>query len=262
MLDKVSKSKIVEIRADGLEIHPHAQRDIVPAKLKKITDTLDLDAVGVLHAVEYPINGVTKIWVIDGQHRLKALLNHNFGEWKVQVKIHTDVTDDIRASQLFLKLNDRTIVGPYDKFQNEAKAMDPDALGILRITNRQALAISRGGGDSRLSCIASLKKLYAKDSGKTLDSTLHIIKNAWGTKAAALEGRLIEGVGMVLHRHAQLEWDTLIKKLAKYPGGPSGLIGDARGMVEYRRVSLTKCVAERVIETYNMGRRSGKLDPL
>ena len=52
----------------------------------------------------------------------------------------------------------------------------------------------------------------------------------------------------------------MIKKLAKYPGGASALLGDAKGIHERRHISVARCVAEQVIETYNSGRRSGKLD--
>jgi len=251
------------MRADTLAIHPHAQRDLVPSKLKKLLSNFDLDAIGVLHAVEYPINGVSKVWVIDGQHRLRALLDHGFGEWQVEVKIHTEATDDVRAAQLFLKLNDRASVMPYDKFVNEAKANNPDALGVLAITNRHGLEIAKANADGKLTCVSTLKSLYKVDQGKTLNFVLGLIKEAWGTKSTALEGKLIEGIGAVVARYREsIDRDSLVNKLSKYPGGASGLVGDAKGMNQYRRTTLSKCVAERVIETYNTGRRSGKLDPM
>jgi hypothetical protein len=55
---------------------------------------------------------------------------------------------------------------------------------------------------------------------------------------------------------------ALVKKLAKYPGGSSGLIGDARGLRQFRHASIVRCVAEQTVEVYNSGRRGGKLDPL
>jgi hypothetical protein len=260
---KKNPSKLVKMRADQLAIHPHAQRDVVPSKLKKLIDGLDLDAIGAVHAVQYPINGVEKVWVIDGQHRLKAILHHGFGEWPVDVIIHTEATDDVRAAQLFLKLNDRATVGPYDKFVNEAKANDPDALGVLKFVQRYGLEVSKSAGDKKLTCIIALKKLYKIDNGKTLNKTLFVATEAWGTKAAALEGKLLEGLGLVIGRHYEaLDYDVLIKKLSKYAGSSSGLVGDARGIKEYRHTSLTRCIAERIIETYNQGRRKGKIEPL
>lgn len=263
MAIKPSKSKLVKVRADSLAIHPYAQRDLVPAKLKKLVADMDLDAIGVLHAVEYPIDRQTKIWVIDGQHRLRALIEHGFGEWMVEVKIHLDAVDNARASALFLKLNDRSPVSPFDKWENEIKGKVGDAINANAIVLKHGLAVSRQAGDGKLTCVAALKKLYRTDQGDALDRAIRAVIAAWGTKASALEGRLIEGVGTVYARYnGQIDEPAMVKKLAKYPGGASGLIGDARGMREYRRMTLSRCVAERVVETYNLGRRGGKLDPL
>ena len=66
-------TKLLKIRADQLQPHPLAQRDTVPSRLKKLVQNLDLDAIGVLHAVEYAINGEKGTWIIDGQRRVGIL---------------------------------------------------------------------------------------------------------------------------------------------------------------------------------------------
>jgi hypothetical protein len=259
-----NKSRLIKIAAEQLAIHPYAQRDLVPSKLKKIAQDLDLDAIGVLHAVEYEIKGKgSRIWVIDGQHRLRALLEHGFGEWQVEVKIHTDATDDARASALFLKLNDRAPVSSFDKHTNAVRAKSGEAVGMEDISRKHGLKISRQSGDGLIAGIAHVRDVYRLDDGVSLDKTLLIVTQAWGKSASALEGKVIKGVGLVFHRfNGTVDQSTIIKKLAKYPGGPSGLVGDARGLMEYRKGSLARCIAERVIDTYNAGRRGGKLDPL
>lgn len=263
MAIKPSKTKLVKVRADSLAVHRSAQRELVPAKLKKLMQDLDLDAVGVLHAVECQVKGETKLMVIDGQHRLMALLEHGLGEWLVEVKVHLDATDDARASALFLKLNDRSPVSPYDKWLNEIKGKVGDAINANAIVMKHGLIVSRSVGDGRLTCVATLKKLYRMDDGKALNKTLDVVMSAWGSKASALEGRLVEGMGLVFSKYdGQIDEPAMVKKLSKYSGGASGLIGDARGLMEYRRVTLARCVAERIVDTYNMGRRVGKLDPL
>ena len=135
----LSRSKFMRVEARSLRVHPLAQRRLVPSKLKKLMADLDLDAIGVLHCVEYEIDGVLAIWIIDGQHRWRALMDHGFGEWLVEVKIHTEVTDNARASELFLKLNDRAVVSPFDRFQNEVGAHMPAAVGATRILQARDL---------------------------------------------------------------------------------------------------------------------------
>lgn len=262
-MKQLSKSKMVKVRADDLSIHPHAQRALVPRKLKQLSAELDLDAIGVLHAVEYPIRGKKKLWIIDGQHRLKALLDHGFGEWLVEIKVHLDVQDDARASALFLKLNDRSPVSTYDKFKNELKSNHPVAVATLRIVKINGLEIDGSGADGIITCISTLKKVYKMDEGETLTATLKMLLQAWGKTAASVEGKLVEGLGLVVSRYnSSIDTPSLVKKLAKYPGGASGLIGDARGIRNFRKTSLSRCVAERVIETYNGGKRSEKLELL
>ena len=119
MITTNRNTRIVQMEARELEIHPHAQRKINQAKLKEMRENFDLDAVGVIHAVQQMVKGKLHTYVVDGQHRVKNLLALGLGEWLVEVVVHSDVTDDARAAQLFLELNNRASVSAYSKFQNE-----------------------------------------------------------------------------------------------------------------------------------------------
>lgn len=257
------KSKVIKIEAQQCRIHPHAQRDLLPSKLKELTEELDLDSVGVLHAVEYEINGETCIWIVDGQHRWRALIDLGLGEWVVDVKIHLEVKDDAGASALFLRLNNRAPVSPYAKFDNEYRARLNHAVEITDIAKAHHLKIAKQSGDRHLACITALHTVFDYDAGQTLADTLDIVVEAWGRSGPSLEGKIIEGLGLVFKTYnGSIERPVLVKKLAKYPGGPSRLLGDARGMREFRKASVSLCVAELVVELYNLGRRGTKLDPL
>lgn len=257
------KSKIIKVPAQNLRLHPTAQRDLVRPKLKKLTDEMDLDAIGVLHAVEYEINRELATWIIDGHHRWHALMDLGLGEWIVEVKVHLDVTDDARASDLFLKLNDRSMIRPFARFTNEVHAKSACALDLVRITKDRGLTIADHIGDSTLCCIASLKTLYTLDSGHSLALALDVIVGAWGRSTSAMEGKIIEGLGIVIHTYgSSIDTPVLIKKLAKHPGGASGMLGDAKGLRQFRKTSLSRCFAETLVEVYNTGRKTGKLDPL
>lgn len=257
----IPTSRMMRVRADSLQPHPLAQRELVPARLRKLKAALDLDAVGVLHVVQYPIKDKTAIWIVDGQHRWRAIIDHGLGEWEVEVKLHADVTDDARAAALFLKLNDRSPVSPFDKFTNRLMAKEDEAIAINDIAIKHRMKIARGAGPGNLVGIAALEKTYRLDDGEALDKTLGIITEAWGFRS--FDAKIVEGIGLVCARYnGELEHPALVKKLSKYPGSATGLIGDARGLMEYRKVSLARCIGERVIETYNSGRRVGKLDAL
>lgn len=260
---KYPKTVVRKVAANKLTPHPLAQRETVNARLRKLKDALDLDAIGVLHVVEYKIDGKDGMWIVDGQHRWRALMDLDLGEWEVEIKLHLDVKDNKRASELFLLLNDRAPVATFEKFKNELSAGHREALAINSIAEVRGLKVSKVSGDGKLSCIAALKRTYRRDDGTSLQGSLDIIRAAWGPRAAALEGTAIEGIGLVIATYnGTIERDVMAKKLAKYPGGASGLIGDAKGLREFRKTSLARCAASIVIETYNRSRRSGQLDPL
>jgi len=256
-----NNNQIVYVEARTLRVHPTAQRDgVVKAKVKKFERTMDLDALGTFHAVNYPINGETALWVIDGQHRLLALLNVGLGDWVVRVEIHVAVTTDARASDLFLKLNDRSIPNSDETFRNEVQARRPDASAINSIVLDHGLLVSKHARDGNVSCVVALKRVYAYDSGGALDAALGLLTSAWGHTAAAVEGKLVEGAGLVFARYGDsVDPNALSKKLAKYPGGPSAFRGHAKGRAEVTRMTVADAVAETVIELYDRGRRSGSL---
>lgn len=256
-----SSNRIEYREARTLRIHPVAQRDgIIKSKLKQITEHLDLDAIGTVHAVEYEINGEIAAWVIDGQHRIRALLDMGLGEWEVRVEFHDDCKDNAHASALFLELNFRAAVNPTETFRNELQARKPYAVAIQSIAKRYGFNVRAFSGDTSLACAAALKRVYAFDEGRSLESALATITSAWGHNAAANEAKLIEGLGLIFKsNNGSIDKADLVKKLAKFPGGPSALVGAAKGLREYKRVALPSALAEVVIDNYNKGRTQNLL---
>ena len=146
---------------------------------------------------------------------------------------------------------------------NEVKAEVPAAVGVVQLLRAHRLTASHTAGDGHVLCVTALMKVYNFDGGQALALTLQTVCSAWGRTESALEGKIIEGVGLV-HRtyNGSIDLAALSKKLAKYPGGAAGLLGDAKGLRQFRQASLPRCVAETVIATYNVGRKTGRLDPL
>lgn len=227
-MKRISKTRVVWIQAQELQVHPMAQRDLVPAKLKRLIQTMDLDSVGILHGVEYDIPGKgSHIWIIDGQHRHRALLELGMGDWEVQVVIHTDVTNEARASMLFLRLNDRAPVRTLDKFKAEVAAGVEDAVGALQVVQKRGLKVGVATTDGWIACVEALKKTWAKDQGATLGASLDTALSAWGMTLAAVEGSIVQGLAEVYGRYnGTMDRPSLIKRLSKFPGGPSGVLGE------------------------------------
>lgn len=254
--------KTLQLEAREMQIHPHAQRQLLPSRLKKLIAELDLDAIGTLHVVRYQINGVIKYWIVDGQHRWQALMDHGFGEWPVTVALHCDVTDDARAAKLFLQLNDRSPVSPYDKFNNAANSGDLVAIRINFILNQRGIMASRSKGNGRACCVNALRAIYNADgSGELLEKSLKIAVGAWNATAEAMDGALLQGICRVLQEYAEDlngNLGTLTTKLSKHL--PNAIIGRAKARMESG--TMAKKIANAVIDIYNEGRRSGRLSLL
>jgi len=257
-----NRNRIIYVEARRLRIHPTAQRDgVVKAKVKKFERTMDLDALGTFHAVEYSINGESALWVIDGHHRLLALLNVGLGEWVVRVEVHVDVMTEARASDLFLKLNDRAITRPFETFRNEVQAKRPDAIGIESMVREHGLVVSDDTRGGNIVCVKALKDAYERDPS-ALAYALDLVTRAWGRTASAVEGKIIEGVSRALEVYGDsIDRPALAKKLGKYPGGPAALLGHAKGRASVTGTTLGRSVADVVIELHDRGKQTGLLRP-
>lgn len=251
----------IMVRVDSLVPHPIAQRSIEESHVKNIRATLDLDAIGVIHVVR--IKG--RLYIVDGQHRYRALMDEGCGEWLVEVRVHLDVADDTGAAKLFLKLNYRRKINPFDTFDKEVVAGDPVALGVVKVLDGAGIKVARYATDGAVNCVGALKKVYSYKKGESLGDvlriTLKVCSAAYGTGESVLEGKLLEGVGMAIAAHyGNIETDDLVKKLSKR-GSAASLIGDAKGLRDYQKSTLARAVADVVIDTYNSGKReNNKLD--
>jgi hypothetical protein len=246
---KKVKTKMVEIPAQELKIHPVAQRDLVRSKVADIKANLDLDAIGDIYAVQYPIDGVPGVYVIDGQTRVMALIESGLGEWPVRTNIFTDVVDDARACQLFLRLNNKSTVRIFDKFRNAIVAGYTMEVAINTIIEHYGLRVTAGGGG--VSCIQALISAYKLDNGASLSTSLGVILKAWGkANTDGFEGPIILGLAQLLAGN-KIDISILTKKLAKRQAGPSKLIGDARAFSRIRQLPVSKCMTELLTDCYN-----------
>ena len=262
--DKRSHDKIVTVPARLLRIHPTAQRDLSPARVQKLAREMNLDAIGTLHAVEYEINGIKGIWIIDGQHRLEALTKLQLQDWEVVVHIHSAVKDDAKASELFIKLQDRLSMNAWARFKNAFQAGEAFALDIVRIAEQNGLKVEQHGQQAgTLVCVSTLTKVWKRDNGVTLEAVINILTAAWGQRDInAVDGRLIDGMAEMVAKHSQdIDRKHLIARLAGYAGGPDKLLRDSRHWLEFSGNRVGRSVYMQLVQIYNNKHRQ-KLEML
>lgn len=257
------KPRIELVRADRLRVDEKVQRQLIPTRVKALAAKLDLDALGVFTVSERSKDNLV---VLDGQHRLAAVLHHDMGEWEVTCHIYRGLSEAQEAA-MFRRLNDTRKITPFDDYSKGLVEGDGECLAINEIVEGHGLVVRHAGRDGAITCIKKLRDLYVSDNGvpdgSVLDATLEVAIEAWGSRYTAVEKNILGGLAIVLRTYGdELERSKLIEKLAKYKGGPSGLLGKARLLKEVRSASIERLVASLVVQTYNAGRSANRLPEL
>lgn len=245
----------------SLVLDPEYQREIIKARVKHLTEHWNLEDVGAVTVSIRP-GEPNKAYVIDGQHRVRAAMDLGLGDTKVLCHVYRGLTRDEEARK-FLAANDSRAVTPFDKYRAGLVAGDQVALKTKEIAESFGWNVGDGGSrDGQIACVGQIMKLCERDP-VLLEDTLRVTTEAWGTRASAAEAGLLGGLSQVVASYnGELDHAALAKKLSKYKGGASGLVGNARGLVDIKPISLRRAVAEIIVTTYNKGRRSGQLAAL
>lgn len=249
---------LVERKVGDLSVDPNVQRGLKKARVQAIAADFHPEALGVL-TTSYRSPGI--IHVIDGQHRYRACEMANY-EGAIQTMEYHGLTIQEEAA-LFRLLNQTEKVNPIDQFLVACVQEDPDALKLARIIADNGWTVAASASKGKLSAIASLRRVYdQKPHGvDAVAATLSVLTAAYGHQAAAVQGSLLVGVGRMLARYWTdgVDLNLLAKKLSGVPGGPDGLLGNARGQKLTRAGDLSTQVARIVTQVYNQGLRTRAL---
>lgn len=231
---------------------------------RKLSEGFDPDKLGVPIISARPDG--TYVW-LDGQNRGSLTRRAGWGDQKIQARVFRGLTV-AQEAELFLGHNDNRQVKPVYKFLAKVTAGDPDAVAINQVVNELGWKISDYVADRHVTAVRSLEKIHAGDKRSdsdmdginTVRQTLRVTTEAWGYKAEAATGQLLQGIGMVFSRYGDaIDTSALVKKLSSYPGGAAGVLGDARGLQQYHGGTVAHCISETVVRLYNKNRRAGAL---
>jgi hypothetical protein len=264
---KVPKhSSLRWVRIADLRLDPEAQRDPQSAKrwAQRKAKEFDPDQLGYIVA-SHRADG--NLYVIDGWHRIELLRAVGWGDQQMQAEVFDGTTQAEDAAR-FLGRNDRTNVRLFDKFRVRVTAADQVASDIDRIARAHGLTISDKTREGYITAVAALERVYRgagigslKDGPKALSRTLTILQKAWGNDPSSFQGALIEAMGLVCLRYGSTVDDAaLATKLASESGGAPGVIGKGRSVRDLRSRPVAHCIASVIVDLYNKGRRSGKLE--
>lgn len=257
-------SKFGAVLVSELTIDHQAQRKLSKQWVKEHVDIFDVDQLGYI-VVNRRADG--KYYVVDGQHRVDLMRAVGWGDQRIHAELFDGLTQQEEA-ELFNARNDRRAVRKFDHFRISVTAGDPRATDITGIVAQAGLIITDANTDGGVTAVDKLEKIYegggitsAREGRIALARTLTVIKQAWGTSPAGFNGALLHGIGLVqLRYNGAIDQKALAQKLAPLKGGAPGLLGNARALREMSGRPVHHCVASIVVDVYNKGRRTGKLD--
>lgn len=248
------------IPVSKLRVDPAYQRGLKAPHVKRLADGWDENAVGLL-CVSLRSDGL--YYIIDGQHRHAGGLT--VGVEYLPCEVWHGLTPSEEAA-MFIERNATLNVRAFDKFRAAVEAGKPDQCEIQKVVESAGWILAEDQGDRKIRAVASLERVYGagrEDEPRhpeRLRTTLEVLHRAWGYDQDAASGHLIDGLGRVVGRYGdELDHEVLIRKLAKYPGGPLALVGRAKELRAFINTTVPNCVAELIVETYNRGLRSSQV---
>lgn len=259
----MSRHKPKRIRPNELTVVFGIQREAIQAWVRKLSRNFRREAIGVIYVSKRQDGTLA---MLDGQHRVLALIEMGQGEQPVDCLVYEGLSVDQEA-ELFLRFNDRRGVAATDKFRVGVAAGREDCVAIASILDELHLQIAGApmtNGNAPISCPAAMLSIYNRSGERGGDAALRCALRcaitAFGTDGAALDGRIVGGLGELFLANAWVESDKLAERLAKFPGGASGLIGKAKGRYEFESASMSKCVARIAADAYNSRRTKHRIE--
>jgi hypothetical protein len=249
--------EIQPLSVASLICDPEVQRSLDVRRVNKIAAELNPDALGTI-TVSHRSNGTYHI--IDGQHRVGAVRLALGDDEKVTCRVFAGLSLEEEAG-MFRLLNNTAKPQALDIFRVRVIEGEATAVGIAQMLERQGWQVSVAGRDGNFAAVTAIERIYRSEPDAA-ERAVSTATRAWGHANAAGDGRIVEAIGSVYLRYgAAVDPADMVERLARFPGGPGGLLGKGRGLKEMIGGTITSAIAEVAVETYNRARRTRALPP-
>lgn len=245
-----------------LEIDTRMQRGVVENQVTKILKRFNpaaLNTIVVSAREDADPHGTRayRYFILDGQQRWTAVTRRG-GPAALQAVVHYGLSLAEEA-RLFIDLNERDAVSPWDRFKAACVAEDPQALEIQELLEELRIPL---GPPKGFSAIAKAERIYSTGTTGPADLrwALTLLRDTFDHegKGGCYDGRVI-GAFAFLYREFKAQIDTeRMRKMLHLDGVDTHeLVG--RGIVNNRIYGGKPevCIAEAIIAIYNKKTRKG-----
>lgn len=256
---EAAKREVKAVPISQMFVDPHYQRRLSPRRAQEIADNFSFSALG------YPLlsqRADGSYAEVDCQHRIEALKILGFGDESIDCEVFYDLTLAEEAV-LFRDRNNMEKVPLVDKFRARLVGGEAKALDMMRILDRNGWKLQTGASsDGYFAAIAKFEKVFSA-SPLAAERTVATLTRAWGHDPVSMAGLLVDGMGRVFVRFGdQVNIDDLVDRLARFPGGAPQFLGQARGLQPIIGGTVGRAVGEKIIDVYNVRRKSTALPSL
>ena len=246
------------VLAGDVRVPPY-QRDPDPRRVQKIAEGFDPDKLDPLK-ISQRADG--SLWVIDGNHRLQAILALGWSDQLIPVRLVRGLSYQQEAG-LFTAQRDRRDPSGAEMFRAAIEQGDPAALATLAICEELGLSLayrsSRGSGTARTVNAVSMAWRLCKEGGAPrLHRILGTVHRAWGTHAGVYTSSILGGFNAFFARYESLydvgRLDTILARLPH-----DQFLSQAASFRTMYSSDITTAVARAILSLYNKRLTSGKL---
>lgn len=250
------------------------QRELDERWVAYLLENFDPDLVGVIEVSERADGTFV---IIDGQHRVEAARRlFKDDAQMIECKVYREKSVQQEAA-LFIGHNTKRGMTRAQLFQKSVIAGNATSVAINRIINEAGFKVSNYVGDGLLTAVGAAQSVYfgfQPGGGRVgvdlpnkfpglLRDTLKFVSQAWGNSKDAVHTSMLLGVGLFLMKRGRAaQVAELLHKAAQYPAGPLGILSRARGLMAIQGGTIGANVADVLIDIYNKGRRTGRLEPI
>lgn len=231
------------------------QSPVKDSQVVKIVRDFDPKA---LHTIVVSEREDGTYYIIDGQHRVVALIRLNYDF--IRCTVHTGLTREEEA-KMYHDLNNRPnktrgSKGKAKFAYNEESAVKLDEL--VKSTGMQINYEHTGHRKGYISPYATLEQIYKKHGDVHLNNVIVVIKSAFGNDGKHFQSDIMYGFSKFLKTYYKtLDMQNLVDKLENV--GFEGLMDKVENE-KFKFKNKKECLPYVMTDIYNRNKKKGQLD--
>jgi hypothetical protein len=237
------------VNAADLHIDPTYQRSVSAAAVRGIVRRFDPDIFGVL-TISMRSDG--RLYVIDGQHRLRAIQEMGWSDQDVPCVVYSGLTSKDEARIFTETQRTRRKLSPQNVMKADLSWGNNAAMEIANTVEAAGFRLnldtsSRANG--QIAAIGSLRYIDTQFRDGLMKDVLGILAEAWGTEEGPRDA-IIAGLAIFLSRY---EGKTDRKRVVRILAGmnPERVITDGRLQAQLNGLQTRDGVGRQIWTMYN-----------